>query len=130
MTEDTYMATTTTPTDNRWNKGNSEDRRRRIQNMLRWWGNGTECACVWCGTTLCNNPGNGGGVAEDDHVSVDHIVCHQDGGRYTLQNLVPSCQTCNKSRGATDFDVWAARKGVDAGALRGHAEAYRPARKG
>lgn len=118
----------TTPTQNRWNKGNSKDRFRRIMNLLRWWGNGTTCACVWCGITLCYNPGNGGGTSPDDHVSVDHIICHADGGRYTITNLVPSCQTCNKSRGRKAFADFAAIKGVDADALIAHAASYRPNR--
>lgn len=120
------MSNPTTP--NRWNKGNTADRARRIANLLRHWGNGTTCECVWCGRTLSNLSHLASGAGHPDHVTADHILTHSEGGRYVLSNLVPACTTCNKSRGATPFDIYAARRGVDAATLRAHAAAYRPRR--
>lgn len=119
----------TTPTPNRWNKGNAADRARRVANLLRWWGDGTTCECVWCGRTLRNLAHLASGAGHPDHVTADHIVTHSEGGRYVMTNLVPACTTCNKSRGATPFNTYAIRRGVDAAALIAHAAAYRARRK-
>lgn len=123
------MPTATTPTQNRWNKGNTADRAARRANLLRHWGNGTECACVWCGRTLVDMGAEASGAGHDDHVTADHILCHSEGGRYIMTNLVPACSTCNKSRGATPFDIYAARRGLDSEALRAHAASYKAQRK-
>lgn len=140
MTDNKYMtATTTTATtaaaareaayaitgNDRWNKGNTSDRAARRANLLRHWGNGTSCACVWCGLTLVDRGAAASGAGLADHLTVDHIVTHNDGGRYVVKNLVPACTRCNKSRGATPFEDYAAARGVDAAALRAHAAAYR-----
>lgn len=124
------MTSATTPTPNRWNKGNTADRAARRRNLLRHWGDGTACECVWCGRTLTDMGTAASGAGHDDHVTADHVVCHTDGGKYTMTNLVPACTTCNKSRGATPFATYAARRGVDAAALIAHAASYRPRRKG
>lgn len=111
--------------NDRWNKGNTYDRRARKGNLLRHWGDGTTCACVWCGRQLVDRGEAASGAGLPDHITVDHIVCHTDGGRYTLKNLVPACDRCNKSRGATTFDRWAAHVGRNADAIREHAASYR-----
>lgn len=117
------MATHTNSADNRWNKGNVTDRRNRRMKMLKWWGDGETCKCVWCGRVVTENPGDGSGEAPEDHISVDHIICHADGGRYIVQNLVPTCQRCNKSRGRKSFDEFAASKGINPEPLKAHAAA-------
>lgn len=120
---DTYgMATT--PTPNRWNKGNTADRAARRGNLLRWWGNGTECPCVWCGRTLVDRGSAASGAGLEDHVTADHILTHKEGGRYVMVNLVPACTFCNKSRGERTFTEQCALKGADEQALRDHAAAY------
>lgn len=122
--------TTTTSTENRWNKGNVYDRAARRANLLRWWGDGTTAPCVWCMRPLFDRGDAASGAGLPDHVTADHILCHSEGGRYVMRNLVPACDYCNKSRGAATFNDYAAARGVDAEALQAHADNYRPRARG
>ena len=74
--------------NDRWNKGNTTDRRNRRSNLLRHWGDGTVCLCVWCDSHLRDRGVAASGAGLPDHITVDHIVCHTDGGTYKIQNLV------------------------------------------
>ena len=106
-------------------RGNSKDRAARRRNLLRHWGNGTTCECVYCGTTLRDNSGDGGGRAGNDHVEADKILTREENGRYIMQNLVPSCHDCNQKRNDRTFVEWCEMVGVNADALLAHAAAYR-----
>lgn len=48
--------------------------------------------CAYCGAT--------------GSLTVDHIIPLSCGGLNEIQNLVPACESCNKSKGAKSFDEW------------------------
>ena len=71
-------------------RGSSEDRRRRREWMLSpeagFGGNGKTVPCNWCGRRLRK-------------FDIDRSpICGHDGGRYTRDNIVPSCRSCNINR--------------------------------
>jgi hypothetical protein len=68
--------------------GNSTDRARRREALLKEFGDGKQCPCVYCGLKL-----------EHGTLEQDKIVTTAKGGRYRLPNLVPACGGCNKQRG-------------------------------
>lgn len=65
-------------------RGNNKDRARLRRYLIDAHGNGTTAACVHCGATV-----------DADTVSMDRIIpaCY-----YRPQNLIPTCDRCNKSR--------------------------------
>jgi hypothetical protein len=65
-------------------RGNTRNRRARKQWLLAKFGNGIECPCTWCGTTLTFAT-----------LQQDRIV---PGGPYRRDNLVPACGKCNIAR--------------------------------
>jgi hypothetical protein len=67
-------------------RGNTHDRRVRREWLLKTFGNGKTCPCRWCGKTL-RKP------QPDRFPKCGHL-----GGRYTRDNIVPSCAKCNASR--------------------------------
>ena len=72
--------------------GNSKDRAKRRDALLREFGDGSKCPCVYCGTSLTH------GTLEQDK-----IYTTAQGGRYRLPNLVPACSGCNKHRSDKKF---------------------------
>ena len=48
--------------------------------------------CAYCG---CKNK-----------MTQDHLVPLSKGGGYTKTNIIPSCSSCNRSKGAKDFHEW------------------------
>ncbi len=120
---------TTTPTnssENRWNRGNSADRKRRKGNHIRHSGNGIDRAyCCWCGRELFDRGPAASGGGYDDHMTEEHIIPHSKGGRYVMTNLLPACELHNKMRGDRDFLEFAEEMGVDGPALIRHAQSYR-----
>lgn len=48
--------------------------------------------CVWCQVEL-------GDHRSDSYYSADHVIPRSEGGWYHPDNLVLSCQPCNKERG-------------------------------
>lgn len=74
-------------------RGNSRDRAARKRWLVSpeagFGGNGRDVPCYWCGTKL-RKP-------EADR----YPVCGHDGGRYTRDNIVPACRSCNASRCAS-----------------------------
>lgn len=114
-------------------RGNSADRKRSRENLVRFWGDGATVDCVYCGATLRNmsndevkayNAANGRpfGTTPPMHVTRDRI---DPNGSYTMQNLVPACFTCNNA--ATDTP-WADRfdDPATAEALELRAASYTP----
>jgi 5-methylcytosine-specific restriction endonuclease McrA len=71
-------------------RGNSYDRRRRKEWMLRTFGDGEEVPCTHCSTTLTY-----------ETVEADRIV---PGASYRRENIQPACRECNLSRG--DDPTW------------------------
>lgn len=50
-------------------------------NLLSWYGN----KCAYCGR-------------DDTRMTKDHVVPVSQGGAYTLENIVPACQSCNSKK--------------------------------
>jgi len=78
-------------------RGNVYDRRKRRQWMLDAFGNGKTCPCHWCKRRL-RKP------QADRYPRCGHM-----GGRYTRDNIVPSCADCNVRRcgpGGSKCQVW------------------------
>lgn len=44
--------------------------------------------------------------ADDVPLTVDHLVCWEEGGPSTEANLVAACRKCNKTRGNTPYTQW------------------------
>ncbi len=74
--------------------GNTGDRAKRRAALLKEFGDGTHCPCIYCGTKL---------GPEGAQLEQDKIVTTGQGGRYRLPNLVPSCGPCNKKRSDTKW---------------------------
>lgn len=68
--------------------GNTHNRAKRREALLNEFGDGKTCPCVYCGIRV------GEGTLEQDK-----IYTTSEGGRYRVANLVPSCASCNRSRG-------------------------------
>jgi hypothetical protein len=73
--------------------GNSNDRRSRKNKLMKEFGDGTSCPCVYCGI-----------IVGEGSLEQDKILTTAEGGRYRMNNLVPSCTGCNKRRGDKTFD--------------------------
>ncbi len=56
--------------------------------------------CAYCGAT--------GGALQRDCV-----LALSRGGRYTLQNIVPACRSCNASKCNHEVTGWLRRRGLD-----------------
>lgn len=74
--------------------GNSTDRKRRRDKILKEFGDGVRCPCIYCGILLS---GNG-------DLEQDKMYTTSEGGRYRMSNLVPSCSPCNKRRSDKTFE--------------------------
>lgn len=48
--------------------------------------------CAYCGKEL--------------PLQQDHFIALSKGGEYSKNNIVPSCQSCNGSKGAKEFETW------------------------
>jgi 5-methylcytosine-specific restriction endonuclease McrA len=73
---------------------NSYQRRANRHFLLREFGNGETCNCVYCGEIL-----------DYATIEVDRLKAGADGGGYTRDNIVPACKPCNRRRGKRS--VWA-----------------------
>jgi 5-methylcytosine-specific restriction endonuclease McrA len=93
---------------NRGNKARAARRRKRRMAMVehdltdeQWaalqtaWG-----GCAYCGTT--NEP-----------LQRDCVLALSRGGRYTLENIVPACPSCNTSKCNDEVTGWLRRKQLD-----------------
>lgn len=56
--------------------------------------------CAYCGAT-------------DQPLQRDCVLAISRGGRYTLDNVVPACRTCNTSKCNTEVTGWLRRKRLD-----------------
>lgn len=118
------MTTTTTTTTKRAGgekRGNAADRRRSRANLLRHFGDGTVCQCVYCDRLLAEAPGT------DHHIERDRIDA---GASYAMRNLLPACRRCNLERSDADALTYAAKVGASERVARAiaHAATYRPNR--
>jgi len=48
--------------------------------------------CAYCG--------------EDKLLAQEHLIALSKGGEYTVNNIIPSCKSCNSSKGDKDFFIW------------------------
>jgi 5-methylcytosine-specific restriction endonuclease McrA len=72
--------------------------------LVELWG-----ACAYCGA--------GGPFQKDCVLPISR------GGRYTIENVVPACPSCNASKCNSEVTGWLRRKKLDEKAfLQGHAE--------
>ena len=60
--------------------------------------------CAYCGAT-------------DKPLRRDCILALSRGGRYTLDNIVPACPSCNTSKCNDEVTTWLRRKRLDEGAF-------------
>lgn len=49
-------------------------------------------SCAYCGKKL--------------PLAQEHFLALNEGGEYTINNIIPSCKSCNSSKGTKNFDVW------------------------
>jgi 5-methylcytosine-specific restriction endonuclease McrA len=56
--------------------------------------------CAYCGTT-------------DTPLQRDCVLALSRGGRYTLDNVVPACRSCNTSKWNDEVTSWLRRKRLD-----------------
>jgi len=56
--------------------------------------------CAYCGAT-------------DTPLQRDCVLALSRGGRYTLENIVPACRSCNTSKCNDEITVWLRRKRLD-----------------
>jgi 5-methylcytosine-specific restriction endonuclease McrA len=63
--------------------------------LKRAWG-----GCAYCGVT-------------DAPMQRDCVLALSRGGRYTLDNIVPACQSCNASKCNSEVTGWLRRKRLD-----------------
>lgn len=59
----------------------------------------------WGGCAYCGDP--------DAALQRDCVLALSRGGRYTLDNIVPSCRSCNASKCNAEVTGWMRRRGVD-----------------
>lgn len=59
----------------------------------------------WDGCAYCNTAGPG--------LQKDCVLALSRGGRYTLDNIVPACRSCNASKSNDEVTGWLRRKKLD-----------------
>ena len=70
---------------------------------------------TWGGCAYC--------ARSDRALQRDCVMALSRGGRYTLDNIVPACGSCNASKCNSEVTAWLRRKRLDEGAfLRRHVE--------
>src|SRR5699024_11570052 len=42
----------------------------------------------------------------DDNLGKEHVIPIVKGGGYTVDNIIPACQSCNSSKHTTDLEEW------------------------
>ena len=63
-------------------------------------GNATSAPCMCCGTTI-----------REYNFSAAHVIARVYGGLAELDNIVPTCHSCNAAMGSTDLRVYTAELG-------------------
>jgi 5-methylcytosine-specific restriction endonuclease McrA len=65
----------------------------------------TALKSAWGGCAYCGLP--------DDALQRDCVLALSRGGRYTLDNIVPACRSCNASKCNAEVTTWMRRKRLD-----------------
>lgn len=60
---------------------------------------------AWGGCAYCGSP--------DRSLQRDCVLAISRGGRYTLENVVPACRSCNTSKCNEEVTAWLRRKRLD-----------------
>ena len=60
---------------------------------------------AWGGCAYCGEP--------DKPLQRDCVLALSRGGRYTLDNIVPACRSCNTSKCNDEVTAWMRRKRLD-----------------
>ena len=60
---------------------------------------------AWAACAYCGNP--------DSALQKDCVLPISRGGRYTLDNVVPACRSCNASKCNDEVTAWLRRKRLD-----------------
>jgi hypothetical protein len=60
---------------------------------------------AWIGCAYCG--------VKDKPLQRDCVLPLSRGGRYTLDNIVPACRSCNTSKCNDEVTVWMRRKRID-----------------
>jgi 5-methylcytosine-specific restriction endonuclease McrA len=60
---------------------------------------------AWAGCAYCG--------AADGPLQRDCVLPISHGGRYTLDNVVPACRSCNTSKGGGEVTGWLRRRRLD-----------------
>jgi 5-methylcytosine-specific restriction endonuclease McrA len=61
---------------------------------------------LWAGCAYC-------GTEPSETMQRDCVLALSRGGRYTLDNIVPSCRSCNASKCNDEVTSWMRRKRLD-----------------
>jgi len=61
---------------------------------------------LWGGCAYC-------GTVPDETMQRDCVLALSRGGRYTLDNIVPACRSCNASKSNDEVTSWMRRKRLD-----------------
>ncbi len=64
---------------------------------------------AWGGCAYCGDP--------ERALQRDTVLAISRGGRYTLENVVPACGSCNASKRSDEVTGWMRRKKLDEGAF-------------
>jgi hypothetical protein len=64
---------------------------------------------AWGGCAYCS--------AVDKPLQRDCVLAISRGGRYTLDNIVPACSSCNASKGSEEVTAWLRRRRLDEGSF-------------
>ncbi len=60
---------------------------------------------AWAGCAYCG--------AQEPALQKDTMLPISRGGRYTVQNVVPACRSCNASKSNLELTTWMRRKKLD-----------------
>ncbi len=80
----------------------------RVEHDLRatqW----TALKAAWGGCAYCG--------ASDKPLQRDCVLAISRGGRYTLDNVVPACRSCNASKGSQEVTTWMRSRRRDEGSF-------------
>jgi RHS repeat-associated protein len=59
--------------------------------------------CQYCTTKLTHKSG------KPNSLEFDHFIAWVKGGNSSIENIVSSCRTCNRSKGSTSFSDWVSK---------------------
>ncbi len=102
------MATARRPTNRSRQARAARKRKRRMERVEHDLSDAQWVALkqAWGGCAYC-------GAADDGTLQRDCVQALSRGGRYTLDNIVPACRSCNASKCNDEVTGWLRRKRLD-----------------